>query len=136
MNQAARTSNQVPIAILDTSVLISAHCHWLWLLARRGYSEAVWSTFIVGEMVRIRVEHSIARGVDCSIFRRRINDLVHILSDVLRVADYRGVSASGALRDPDDEPILATALAAGARYIVSLNTRDFPPSGEALQVRL
>jgi predicted nucleic acid-binding protein len=39
------------------------------------------------------------------------------------------------LRDPDDEPILATAIAASAAYVVSLNTRDFRRSGEAAGVR-
>lgn len=28
-------------AVLDTSVLLSEHRHWLWLLARLGYYEAV-----------------------------------------------------------------------------------------------
>lgn len=34
------------------------------------------------------------------------------------------------LKDPDDEPVLAAALVGKARYIVSLNTRDFPPTGQ------
>ena len=124
-----------PRAVLDTSSLISEHRHWLWNLARRGYSLGVWSTFIVGEMVRVRIEHSIARGVPRSIYRQRINDLVHLLSDVLIVADYRTADAAGALRDPDDEPILAAALASGAEMIVSLNTRDFPASGHVRGLR-
>lgn len=128
-------SRNVPRAVLDTSVLLSEHRHWLWLLTRLGYFEAVWSTFIVGELVRIRVEHSISRGVERPIYRQCVNDLVHLLSDVLHVADYRTVTASGQLRDPDDEPILATALAAHAELVVSLNTRDFPAESQASGIR-
>jgi predicted nucleic acid-binding protein len=124
-----------PRAVLDTSVLLSEHCHWLWLLARLGYFQGVWSTFIVNELVRVRVEHSLARSVARPVYRQRINDLIHFFSDVLRVADYRSVSAAGLLRDPDDEPILATAIAATATYVVSLNTRDFPSGGAAAGVR-
>lgn len=122
-------------AVLDTSVLISQHRHWLWLLARLGYFEGVWSAFIIGELVRIRVEMSIRRGVERSVYRQRINDLIHLLSDVLLVADYRRAEASGLLRDADDEPILASALAAGAAVVVSLNTRDFPAGGTVAGVR-
>lgn len=125
----------LPRAVLDTSALFSAHRHWLWLLARLGYYEGVWSTFIVAELVRIRVERSIARGVERSIYRGHINELVHRLSDVLLLADYRAVSTGGALRDPDDEPILATALAARADFVVSLNTRDFAAGGAVLVIR-
>ena len=124
-----------PRAVLDTSVLLSGHRHWVWLLARLGYYEAVWSTFIVGELVRIRVEHSMRHGVERPIYRQRINELIHLLSDVLTVVNYRHASAAGVLRDPDDEPVLATALAAGAGYVVSLNTRDFPISGVVAGVR-
>jgi predicted nucleic acid-binding protein len=125
---------QLPRAVLDTSALFSEHRHWLWLLAHQGYFEAVWSTFIVGELVRIRVEHSIRRGVERAIYRQRINELIHLLSDVMVVADYRRATTTGMLPDPDDEPILATALAAGASYAVSLNTRDFPPGRTAAGV--
>jgi predicted nucleic acid-binding protein len=124
-----------PRAVLDTSCLLSEHRHWLWLLARLGYYEAVWSTFIVGEMVRIRVEQSIRHAVDRSVYRQRVNDLIHLLSDVLLVASYREASARGILRDPDDEPILATAVVAHADFVVSLNTRDFPSSGEQSGIR-
>jgi len=126
------SSNSQPAllrAVLDTSVLLSADRHWLWLLAYLGYYDAIWSTFIVGELVRIRVEHSIRHGVERTIYRQRINDLIHLLSDVLKTAPYREVQAQGLLNDPDDEPILATAIAAAAPLIVSLNTRDFPPTG-------
>jgi predicted nucleic acid-binding protein len=134
-DEAAPALADAPLAVLDTSVLLSSHRHWLWLLARLGYFRGVWSTFIVGELVRIRVEHSIRLRVPRAIYRERINKLVHLLSDVLLVADYRTVEASGLVNDPDDEPILATALAAGAELVVSLNTRDFPSSGQVANVQ-
>jgi len=39
------------------------------------------------------------------------------------------------LKRVDDEPILATALAASADCIVSLNTRDFPTGAEVVGVQ-
>jgi len=122
-------------AVLDTSVRLSEHRHWLWLLARLDYYEAVWSTFIVAELVRIRVEHSISHQVARAMYRQRINDLIHLLSDQLLLVNYRQVTVAGLIPDPDDEPILATALAAGADCIVSLNTRDFPLAGQVVGVQ-
>ena len=114
---------------------MSGDRHWLSLLARLGYFEGVWSTFIAAELVRIRVEHSIARGVERSVYRQRINDLTHLLTAALRVVRDPAGAGAGRLNDPDDEPILATALAARAESIVLLNTRDFPPDGLATGVR-
>ncbi len=116
-------------------MLMSSHRHWLWLLAYEGYYHPVWSPFIVGELVRIRVERAIRFSQPREIYRARINDLVHVLSDVCRVVNHRAATADGALPDPDDDPILATALAGGASHVVSLNTRDFPPDSTALGVR-
>jgi predicted nucleic acid-binding protein len=79
--------------------------------------------------------HSISHRVERAVYRQRINDLIHLLSDVLRIVNYREVAPAGLLSDPDDEPILATALAASAGRIVSLNTRDFPAEGEVAGVR-
>lgn len=133
---AGRESSPTTLrAVLDTSVLLSEHRHWLWLLARLGYYEAVWSAFIVGELVRIRVEHSISHGVERPVYRQRLNDLVRLFSDELLIVNYRAAIATGLLADPDDEPILATALAARAECIVSLNTRHFPEGNEASGVR-
>ncbi|MGH2354892.1 MAG: hypothetical protein ACRDJN_25055, partial [Chloroflexota bacterium] len=44
--------------VLDTSVIISEHRHWLWLAARQDYYEGLWSPFIVGEVARIWTEKS------------------------------------------------------------------------------
>ena len=122
-------------AVLDTSVLISAHRHWLWLLAKEGYYRAVWSPFITGELVRIRVERAIQFDQDRVVYRARVNELIHLLSDVCEVVNYRDSPVSGVLKDPDDDPILATALAGKAELIVSLNTRDFPTDGVAMGIR-
>ncbi len=136
MTDANAAGSAEPLrAVLDTSALLSTDRHWLWLLAREHVYEAVWSTFIVGELVRIRVEQAIAHQVERATYRERINNLVHRLSDVAAVADYRTILIDGMLSDPDDEPILATALAARAGYIVSHNVRDFPAGNEALGVR-
>ncbi len=129
------TATDVPRVVLDTSVLISYERHWLWSMAQLGFFEAVWSTFIVGEMVRIRVESGIARNTDRSVYRRRVNLLVHRLSDVLLLADYRSILLDGALSDPDDDPILATALAAGAQFVVSNDVKHFPAGATVMHVR-
>ena len=129
------TTEDIPRAVLDTSVLLSSERHWLWLFAHEQGYEAVWSTFIVGELVRIRVEQAIAHGTARSVYRERINNLIHRLSDVLSLADYRSIELEGILSDPDDEPILAAALASRAGFIVSHNVNDFPSSGQALGIR-
>lgn len=116
-------------------MLMSSHRHWLWLLAYEGYYRPVWSPFIVGELVRIRVERAIRFGQPREAYRARINDLVQVLSDVCQVVNHRTAMATGVLPDPDDDPVLATALAAGAGHVVSLNSRDFPPGSVALEVR-
>lgn len=135
MSQRTSLSQDVPRAVLDTSVLVGEQREWLWPLARDGYFAGVWSTFIVGELVRVRVELAIARSVKRSVYRERVNALVHRLSDVLTTADYRSILLDGALSDPDDDPILAAALASGAQYIVSLNTKDFPSNDTIMHVR-
>jgi hypothetical protein len=40
---------------------------------------------------------------------------------------YAGPAPWPALPDPDDVPIWETAVVAGAQFVVSLNTRHFPP---------
>lgn len=122
----AANSEELLRVVLDTSVLMSAHRHWLWILALQGAYVGYWSPFIINELVRIRVETALRHGTPRDIYRQRINSLIHALSDVLLVADYRKVDATGTLNDPDDEPQVAAALAVDAQYIVSLNERDFP----------
>jgi len=51
------------------------------------------------------------------------------------VADYRSILLDDVLPDPDDDPILAAALASGAQYVVSLNTKHFPPGATVMHVR-
>lgn len=114
---------------------MSNHRHWLWLLARQGVYVGYWSPFIINELVRIRVETALRHGTSREVYRQRINTLIHALSDVLLVADYRKVDATGTLNDPDDEPQVAAALVVDAQYIVSLNERDFPKGRTVRNIR-
>jgi predicted nucleic acid-binding protein len=133
-----------PRVILDTSVLISAYRHAVWTLAKLGIYEAYWSTFIVAELVRVRYRMTLRRAVRAGLslnevlkspeYDERFDRLIHELSDVLGVVDYRSVLIGHVLSDAADEPVLATALAARAGYIVSLNTRDFPTNGRIMGV--
>ena len=86
----------------------------------------------MGEVVRVRTELAIKHGLDREVYRARVNLLVAELSSLSIVVDYtrlRGGNYSEWLKDPDDEPILATALVGKAQYIVSWNIKDFPPTG-------
>jgi len=110
----------------------------MWLLAHENHYEGVWSPYIVGELVRVRVLMSRRINPDLSedVLRNRLNGLVNAFASVLENADYQALPPlAGALPDSDDEPILRTALAGQASFVVSLNTRDFPPGNVAFGVR-
>jgi predicted nucleic acid-binding protein len=118
--------------VLDTSVLIDAERHELLFWARKKLYTPVTSLFIVGEAVRVRTELAIKQGLDRQVYRARVNLLIAELSSLSIVVDYtrlKGGNYSRWLKDPDDEPILATALVGKAQYVVSWNTKDFPPTG-------
>ena len=127
-----------PRAVLDTSVLLSAERHELLFLAQKRLYTIVWSSFLVSEVVRIRTEWAIKRSQDRVIYRTRINQFVTGVSQLAVLVDHtrlEGGSYTEWLKDPDDEPLLATALVGKAQYIVSWNTRDFPPTGAFAGVR-
>lgn len=121
-----------PRAVLDTSVLLAAERHELLFLAYRGAYTLLWSTFLVGECVRIKTELAIKHQQDRAIYRARINEFVRQVTAVATLVDYTRLAGGNYeewLKDPDDEPLLATALVGKAHYVVSWNTKDFPPSG-------
>lgn len=125
-----------PVVVLDTSVL--------W--GRRIRSEliraieadrfiGVWSEWIVGELWRgLAWQWAVDRGVtdeDRREMSASANRLMRILAPRLTLVSYTGDRLAGpwpSLADPQDEPIWTTAVTAHASYVVSANTRDFPPN--------
>lgn len=104
-----------------------------------NYCKGHWSTRIVGEFVRRRTEWIAERaardGCNRTEIRRRlresrqrVNALVDDLSHVLHVVDYADAPTTGLswLTDPDDWPIMQTALAVPAEILVTDNSSDFP----------
>ena len=125
-------------AVLDSSVLLSAERNELLFLARKGVYTLVCSPFIFNEVVRIRTEKAIEHGQNRDEYRARINAFVDAISHVALLVNHtrlEGGNYQAWLNDPDDEPLLATALVGRAAYIVSWNTRDFPPTGSYAHIR-
>ena len=109
-------------AVLDTSVLLSAERVPLLLLATAGRYTVIWSDYIVDEFWRK------AREIGWNL--NTAQGLIAMLASAGESVDYREITGGNYdiwLRDLDDHPIMATALAGGAEYIVTWNTRDFPP---------
>jgi hypothetical protein len=120
-------------------VLLGADRGELVACAALGYCIAFWSSWIVAELVRKRTEWIAVRaardGCDRVETRRRlrdarsrINSLVRELSHVMQSIDY-AASPSARLNwlpDPDDLPVMQTALAAAAQVLVTDNSADFP----------
>lgn len=108
--------------MLDTSILLSAERRPLLLLAAQQRYTLVWSPFIADEVARKLVE----MGWRAATAR----ELVTALVDLAEMVDHSQITGGNYdrwLRDPDDHPILATALAGRADYLVTWNIRDFPP---------
>lgn len=57
------------------------------------------------------------------------------LSEMVNHTLLEGGNYTRWLRDPDDEPLLATALVGQAEIVVSWKTREFPPTGSYADIR-
>ncbi len=109
-------------AVLDTSALLSAERRPLLFLATTGSYTIVWSEYIADEVKRKLVEMGWSAP--------KANALTDALIELAEMVDYRQITGGNYeawLRDPDDHPIMATALAGRVDYLVTWNTKDFPP---------
>jgi predicted nucleic acid-binding protein len=129
---------RVPANAHYTSVFLSAERHELLYLARKKAYTLICSPFLINEVVRRRTEMAIKQGLDSSVYAARINRFVNEISALATMVNHTRLidgNYTDWLRDPDDVPLLATALVGKAQYIVSWNTRDFPPKGSFAHIR-
>jgi predicted nucleic acid-binding protein len=126
-------SHPLPVAVLDTSVLYPA---WSRTLLSRFASDndrrvqAIWSREIMRDLWRTVVERGVARGHTFATAQNEAAALFAPLGRALSLADGSTRSLDvlpSPFRDPNDEHLWNAAVNAGAGYIVSHNTRDFPP---------
>lgn len=123
----------------DASALLGNYRAPLVASAALHFCAGYWSSWIVSEFVRKRTEWIAERAVreGCTraetrrrlrASRQRVNALIADLSQVLYSADYALSPPTDLswLADPDDWPVMQTALAASATVLVTDNARDFP----------
>lgn len=109
-------------AVLDTNVLLGVARRQLFLLASLGAYQLITSQYILEEaqrvMARLHWNAATAEALLESIRRE---------SEVVDEQTITGGNYDLWLRDPKDHPIMATALAGKADYLVTGNLKDFPP---------
>lgn len=126
--------------MLDTSVLVP---HWSRVVLQRLAVEPlaryrpVWSEWIIAETWRVltrkRVEAAARAGqpMDWATLERQANEMMWYLLPVMTTVPLGGSRTLPppwpGFKDPNDVPVWATAKLAGAAYVVSHNTRHFPP---------
>jgi predicted nucleic acid-binding protein len=125
--------NALPIAVLDTSVLIPA---WSRIALQRLATpperryQPLWSEWIIGETWRALTLRAVEKGDSAAMISTKANAMMRRLLDVMTIVSLAGgrvVPANPSpLRDPDDAPIWATAVLGGADFVVSHNTHHFP----------
>ena len=122
---------------MDTSSLVPFTLRRdLQQAAQLGAFTALWSPWIVAELNRVLVWRWIERhGGDRSrASERRCGQAARAMM-VLLLGTFELVdptppypAAWEALSDEGDHPIWAAAVAGAARYVISENTRDYPPA--------
>jgi predicted nucleic acid-binding protein len=109
-------------AVLDTNVLIGAQRRRLLILAALGAYRLVCSQYIIDEMRHVMARLGWSQGA--------ADAQVQAILRVAELVDAQLVTSGSYelwLHDPKDHPIMATALIGGVDYLVTANTRDFPP---------
>jgi hypothetical protein len=134
-----------PFAVLDSSALVP---RWARVRLQQLASEPgaaytpFWSEWIIAETWRVLTERWFRRQPsgdvpDLARLRRDANEMMRYLLRVMRLVTLRGYSGAEpwpGLADANDRPIWQTAVVAGAQYVVSQNTRHFPPLVEGRHV--
>ncbi len=125
-----------PRVVLDTNVVVAA------LRSNRGASFRLISEIDSGRFevcisVPLVLEYEAALVRQARSLRLARRDISDFLDYVCSVARRQPIFFlwRPRLRDPGDDMVLEAAVAAGARYIVTFNKRDFE-SGHPLPVRV
>ena len=121
-------------ALLDANVLIPHGMRQtLETYARLGFYEGYWSPWIIEEMARSVTWRWIRRYGAENASRSALSRIAKIAMSHLEPT-FRVISPTvpypsvwPTLRDPGDHPVWAAAVTASVDYIVSDNTKDFPP---------
>ncbi len=126
------------VAVLDTSVLVPPRSRReLQVTAQVGLFVGYWSPWIIAELNRVLTWRWIQRASPPDLSRaneQRCSVAAHIMMELL-LATFQLVNplppyppAWEQLADVWDHPVWAAAKACGAQYVVSENTRDYPPA--------
>ncbi|MFO0557685.1 MAG: putative toxin-antitoxin system toxin component, PIN family [Polyangiales bacterium] len=122
----------MPLIVVDTNVLISA------AIKRDGLEARVLALCAEG-----RIETAVSDALEAEYravsarkkFAKQAERLVQLTETLVRGARRITVTEVRArCSDPDDDMVLACASSAGARYLVTGNSRDFPRELESLRV--
>lgn len=109
-------------AVLDTSVLLGIHRHALLRLAAIGIYTIVCGDYIFAELQR--------KLVEMGWQTHKANELLFLLEKLAVKVDDSEITGGNYdewLHDVNDHPVMATAIAGRVDYLVTSNTRDFPP---------
>jgi predicted nucleic acid-binding protein len=109
-------------AVLDTNVLLGADRRRLLLLASLGAYQLIISQYILEEVQRIMLRLGWSQAAADILLQA-----IHREAEVVDERTITGGNYDLWLRDPKDHPIIATALAGKADYLVTQNLKDFPP---------
>ncbi len=107
-------------AVFDTNVFIAAFvtsgiCAKLLLRARRGQFQLIGSPYIFKEFEQVLIKKF-------SVTRNEARDASRIIAEATHVIVDPGETVTGICRDPDDDAILACALAGEADYLITGDT--------------
>lgn len=145
-----RTPDRLRV-VIDSSVLLGNQRRYVAAAIHLGYVDGYWSTWIVAELVRKRTEWITRRAVreQCDIAetmrrleksRQRVNLLIEELSRDIRSVDYHNAPDADLSwlteRDPDDVPVMETALAAQATILITEDRRAYPLGEERNGVKI
>jgi hypothetical protein len=113
------------VVVYDANALYpNAQRDLLIRIAQAGLVQAKWTTEIIEEMSRARLNRNPA--LDPAKLDRLKQLINHSVPDCL-VWGYEPLIGNLKLPDPDDRHVLAAAIHSGAQVIVTANVRDFPP---------